>query len=237
MSNIALRDERGFNQVYAPTGSAALRARRRHDWFVAEARRAGARRILELGCGTGEAAAHVAAGTGAEVVAVDISDAFLDRARAAHAAPNLRFERFDLLGGDVRRLGHFDLVYGNGILHHLVERLDAVLRALRTLGEPGGRLAFIEPNFLNPYCAVIFGTRLGRRLARLEPGEMAFTPAQLRRALPAAGWHDVSVAMRDFLVPGVPQALVAPILAVEPTLEATALTRWLAQSHFITARA
>jgi len=30
---------------------------------------------------------------------------------------------------------------------------------------------------------------------------------------------------------------VKPTLAVEPALEATAATSWLAQSHFITARA
>src|SRR5262245_40125716 len=125
MANIALKDERGFNQVYASIGSTVLRARRRHDWFVNEAQRAGAQRILELGGGTGEAAAYVAAGTSAEVVAVDLSDAFLAQARAAHTAPNLRFVKFDLLADDLAQLGEFDLVYGNGILHHLVARLGA----------------------------------------------------------------------------------------------------------------
>jgi hypothetical protein len=66
---------------------------------------------------------------------------------------------------------------------------------------------------------------------------MAFTPGELRHALPAAGWKEVTVATRDFLLPGLPEALVKPSLGVEPLLEATAATRWLAQSHFITARA
>ncbi|WP_165585384.1 bifunctional 2-polyprenyl-6-hydroxyphenol methylase/3-demethylubiquinol 3-O-methyltransferase UbiG [Roseococcus sp. SYP-B2431] len=237
MSKIAVQDERGFNQVFAPVGSTPLRMRRRNDWFIAQAARLGAKRILEIGCGTGEAAAQVAAGTSAEVVAVDISDAFLERARANHQAPNLRYEKLDLLGADPLRLGRFDLVFGNGILHHLVVRLPEVLRALHGVTGPGGGLAFIEPNFLNPYCAFIFGTGLGRRLAKLEPDEMAFTPAQLRRALPEAGWREVEVATRDFLLPGLPTALAKPVLAVEPALESLALTRWLAQSHFVTARA
>jgi len=237
MSKIALQDERGFNQVFAPVGSTPLRMRRRNDWFIAQAGRVGATRILELGCGTGEAAAHVAAGTSAEVVAVDISDAFLERARANHQAPNLRFEKLDLLGDDPLSLGRFGLVFGNGILHHLVQRLPQILRALHGVTEPGGGLAFIEPNFLNPYCAFAFGTRLGRRLAKLEPDEMAFTPGELRRALPAAGWREVEVATRDFLLPGLPRPLTRPVLAVEPVLESLALTRWLAQSHFVTARA
>lgn len=238
MARIALQDERGFNQVFAPVGSTPLRARRRADWFAAEARRLGARRVLEIGSGTGETAAHLAAAdNGLEVVALDISPAFVEAARTLHQAPNLRFELFDLLGNAPFTFGSFDMVCGNGILHHLVAQLDAVLQTLLGVTNPGGGLAFIEPNFLNPYCALAFGTRLGRRLARLEPDEMAFTAAELRRALTQSGWNGPQVATRDFLLPGLPTAMIGPLLAVEPALEATGLTRWLAQSHFVTARA
>jgi SAM-dependent methyltransferase len=237
MSRITLQDERGFNQIFAPVGSTQLRMRRRGDWFVAQIERLGARRVFEIGCGTGETAAYLATHSTAEIVAVDLSAAFVAEARARHTAANLRYEVFDLLGDTPLAFGRFDLVCGNGILHHLVTRLPEVLRALHSVTEPGGGLAFIEPNFLNPYCAFIFGTKLGRRFANLEPDEMAFTPGELRHALPAAGWKEVTVATRDFLLPGLPEALVKPSLVVEPLLEATAVTRWLAQSHFITARA
>jgi SAM-dependent methyltransferase len=237
MAKITLHDERGFNQVFTPVGSTPLRARRRNDWFIAEAERVGARRVLELGCGMGDTAAQVAASIRGDVVAIDLSDVFVEHARATHRAPNLRFEKLDLLGEDPLRFGRFDLVFGNGILHHLVTRLDSVLRVLIQVVNPGGGLAFIEPNFLNPYCAFIFGTRVGRRWARLEPDEMAFTPGELRRAVTSAGWSAVLVETRDFLLPGLPQVLSKPILVVEPALEAFALTRWLAQSHFIVARA
>lgn len=237
MSRIALQDERGFNQVFAPVGSTPLRMRRRNDWFVDQIVRLKGRRVLELGSGTGETAAHLAAHCDAEIVAVDLSEAFVAAARDRHSAPNLRFECFDLLGKGVPPFGQFDVVVGNGILHHLVKQLPAVLRALHDITNPGGGLAFIEPNFLNPYCAFIFGTRLGRRLAHLEPDEMAFTPGELQQALPKAGWQDISVTTRDFLLPGMPEKLIKPILAVEPSLEGLVLTRWLAQSHFLTARA
>ena len=237
MAKLVLQDERGFNQILASVGSTPLRATRRNDWFVDQARRIGARRILELGCGSGAAAAHMAIGTGAEVLAVDISAKFLDHAKKTYPLPNLKFEKLDLLADNLGRFGRFDLVFGNGILHHLVLRLDDVLRALHSLSNPDGGLAFIEPNFLNPYCAFIFGTRVGRRFAKLEPDEMAFTPGELRRALPMAGWRDAEVRTKDFLLPGLPKAAARPILAIEPALEATAATRWLAQSHFISARA
>ena len=146
-------------------------------------------------------------------MAVDISPRFIAAARERHRAANLRFELLDLLGDSPHALGQFDFVCGNGILHHLVRRLPEVLRALHGLTTPGGGLAFIEPNLLNPYCAAIFGTALGRRLARLEPDEMAFTPGQLRCALAEAGWRGVEVTTRDFLLPGLPDRLARPILA------------------------
>lgn len=237
MAGLNLTDERGYNQIFAPVGATPVRQKRRSDWLLRQIEHVGAKRVLEIGSGTGENAAYLAANTGAEVIAVDISTAFVTAARERHRAANLRFERLDLLGDEPLEFGMFDVVCGNGILHHLVLELPRVLTTLRRLTNTGGRLAFIEPNFLNPYCAFAFGTRLGRRFAKLEPDEMAFKPAELREALAGAGWQDVDVRMQDFLVPGLPLPLVKPVLAIEPLLEGLALTRWMAQSHFMTARA
>lgn len=234
MSKIALQDERGYNQIFAPVGATPIRARRRGDWFVSQI--GSGTRVLEIGCGTGETAAYIASQIKAEVVAIDLSPAFVVEARKRHSAPNLRFEEFDLLAGIEPPFGRFDLVYGNGILHHLVKLLPAVLQSLHRLINADGRLAFIEPNLLNPYCAFLFGTSIGRKVGRLEPDEMAFTRGQLMRVLSKTGWSEIDVATRDFLIPGLPLSLVKPVQAVEPALESTALTRWLAQSHFITAR-
>ena len=113
MSRMTLRDENGFNQGYAPVGSTPLRLRRRNDWIVAEIRRRDARRVLELGCGTGETAGYLAAQSTAEIVAVDISASFLAEARGCHQAANLHFEQFDLLGDQPLAVGRFDLICGN----------------------------------------------------------------------------------------------------------------------------
>jgi len=237
MAEMIIKDERGFNQVFAAVGSTPFRQQRRNDWILQQIAAVKARRVLEIGSGTGECAAYLAAHSNAEVIGVDISPAFISASREAYQAPNLRYELFDLLGPEQLAFGTFDMVCGNGILHHLVLELPAVLKSLRNLTNPGGGLAFIEPNLLNPYCAFIFGTKVGRRMAKLEPDEKAFKPWHLRKALADAGWRDVDVTTRDFLIPGLPKALVSPTLAIEPLLETTAATRWLAQSHFMIARA
>ena len=169
-------------------------------------------------------------------MAVDLSQTFIDQARTAHPAGNLSFERFDLLNDDPLRFGQFDLIFGNGILHHLVQQLNGVLTTLHRMTTPSGGAAFIEPNFINPFCAFIFGTQVGRRWAKLEPDEMAFTPGELRRAFQESGWRDVSVKTRDFLLPGLPDVVSKPVLAIEPALEYFQATSCIAQSHFVTAR-
>lgn len=237
MTELVVRDDRGFNQVFAPVGSTPLRQQRRNEWTLAQMARVKAKRVLEIGSGTGESAAWLAARTDAEVLAVDISPAFIAASRTKYQAPNLRYALFDLLGSEPLAFGQFDMVCGNGILHHLVKRLPEVLASMRRLTNAGGGMAFIEPNFHNPYCALAFGTGIGRRFARLEPDEMAFKRSELLGALHAAGWSDIEVTTRDFLLPGLPRPLIGPTLAIEPVLEGSSLTRWLAQSHFMTASA
>jgi SAM-dependent methyltransferase len=234
---VTLQDEHGFNQIFSEVGSSRLRKKRRNDWFVNKILVTKTQRVLEIGCGTGETASYLAAHTPAEIVAIDISEKFIQTARARHSAKNLRFECLNLLEPHPPGLGQFGLICGNGILHHLVLCLPDFLKVLKRATEPGGGVAFVEPNLLNPYCAFLFGTRFGRKFGRLEPDEMAFTPGQLRGVFAQTAWNDINVVTRDFLLPGLPEALIRPSLFVEPALEATMLTRWLAQSHFVTARA
>lgn len=91
-------------------------------------------RILDLGCGTGELTAHIAA-AGAEVVGIDLSPAMIGSARAAH--PGLRFEVAD--AADFRFDQPFDAIFSNAALHWVRDAEGAAAcmsRALRS----GGRL-------------------------------------------------------------------------------------------------
>jgi 2-polyprenyl-3-methyl-5-hydroxy-6-metoxy-1,4-benzoquinol methylase len=235
-------DERGYNQIFRSTPASAFRLQRRAEALVREMRLpddAEERKrvhILEIGCGMGAMAHQLAELTGARVTGVDLSERFIEEARAAHRHPNLSFAVIDLSrefpASDADR---YHYIVGNGILHHLYYHLDSFFPVLSRWLAPGGRLIFWEPNLWNPYIFLIFSVPALRKLAKLEPDEMAFTARFITRKLSAAGFDPVQVATRDFLLPNTPSVLVKPVIVLGGWLEQVPLLRRLAQSVFVVA--
>lgn len=240
MANIV--DERGYNQIFRPSPTQALRHRRRVEAMVQEMRLPDAPNerqrlhILEIGCGLGTMAHQLAEFTGARVTGVDLSPRFIEQAQATHQHPNLRFAVVDLSkefpASDADR---YDYIVGNGILHHLYFHLDSFLPVMTRWLNPGGRLIFWEPNLWNPYVYLIFSLPVLRRLAKLEPDEMAFTAAFITKKLAAAGFAPVQVTTRDFLLPNTPAQLVNSVIKLGGWLERVPVVCHLAQSLFINA--
>jgi|CXWL01.1.fsa_nt_gi SAM-dependent methyltransferase len=240
MANIV--DERGYNQIFASSPAQALRLRRRAQAIiaalplpVATAERRTAR-ILELGCGMGELAHELAVLTEAQVTGVDLSERFIAQARQDYRRPNLDFLVADLTR-EIPAAGEegYHAITGNGILHHLYHHLDTVLPALHRWLRPGGRLVFWEPNLWNPYIWAIFSFDPLRKRAKLEPDEMAFTPRFIRAKLASAGFTNIKVATRDFLLPNTPDFLIRPVVALGDQLDRIPLVNRLAQSLFFSA--
>ncbi|MFZ3497435.1 class I SAM-dependent methyltransferase [Streptomyces sp. 5.8] len=137
-------------------------------------------RALDLGCGPGRNALHLAA-RGFEVDAVDLSPAALAWAgeRARTAGARIRFHHGDAFGAAGTGLvGPYDLIYDSGCFHHLPpHRRVSYLALLDRLLAPGGRFA------LTCFASGAMGSELpdaefyGR--ARLEGG-LAYTPEALR---------------------------------------------------------
>ena len=98
-------------------------------WAFVASRLRGAKRILEVGCGDGALARHLANG-GLEVTALDLE--ILDR--AAHRG--VRFVEQDFLAFDE---GGFDALLFTSSLHHIAPLDDALERAFAALN-PGGVL-------------------------------------------------------------------------------------------------
>ena len=193
--------------------------------------------ILELGCGTGDACHLLASCTSAEVLGVDLCASFIQSAQERFQRPNLKFAVMDLLQEDLAGQvgGPFDYIVGNGILHHLRAELPVVLPRLKKLLAPRGRLIFWEPNLVNPYVFLIFKFAALRRLARLEPGEMAFTRGEIEGIFLRAGFSDVRVSCRDFLVPNTPRPFIKPVILAGGMLERIPGLSHMAQSVFVSA--
>ena len=94
-------------------------------------------RVLEVGCGWGELAEMVAAETGAEVVATDLSPRMVELARERGV---------DARVADVQELpfddGEFDVAIAAWMLYHVPD-LDRAAAELARVLRPGGRLVAV----------------------------------------------------------------------------------------------
>lgn len=102
----------------------------------------GGGRAADLGCGEGLHTIRLAARY-EQVLAVDISPAMLELARARHHRPNIAYQRRSVLDLVPERDGVFDAVVSVNSLHH-VGRLDLVFRHVRRLLAPAAQLVVAD---------------------------------------------------------------------------------------------
>lgn len=212
-----------------------LRARRRADLIAGGAQLRPGVTAVEIGCGTGLFTELMAA-SGAAIVAVDISEELLARARERGLpADRITFvrARFE----DVSLPGGFDAAIGSSVLHHL--ELAEALPAIRALLKPGGVLSFCEPNMLNPQ---VFLERhppffMKEYYAYTSPDETAFVRFAFKRVLERAGFVNVSITPFDWLHPSTPPALIPAVLAAGRIVERIPALREFSGSLHIRAEA
>jgi SAM-dependent methyltransferase len=169
------------------------------------------------------------AGTGAHLLAVDISPELLEKARARNLAGDRvrflegRFEE-DVMGGP------FDAVIGSSVLHHL--DVPRALARIHDLLAPRGRMCFAEPNRLNPQ---VFLERSFRRwFPYVSPDETAFVRWRLAGHLRAAGFAQIALFPFDWLHPATPTVLIPLVQRVGLWLERLPCVREVAGSLLIT---
>jgi trans-aconitate 2-methyltransferase len=143
-----------------------------HD-LLALVRRAGAPRVVDLGCGTGELTrvAHEAL-SARETLGIDSSAAMLSRA-ATQAGGGLSFRQ-----GDIAAFaeGGWDVVLSNAALHWIRDH-EALLARLAGLLAPGGQLAFQVPaNDAHPSHATARAVAREPEFARALGGHVRETP-------------------------------------------------------------
>jgi SAM-dependent methyltransferase len=163
--------------------------------FLVPLREAGVRTILELGCGTGNDAARLAA-AGYSVTAIDLSGEAVDQARARYGSM-ARFVVADMTQRLSFPSGSFDAVMSNVAMHMFPDGVTrAVFAEVGRVVRPGGLFLFhvnaLEDRPLRarslPAC------ELEPDYVVEESGQTMhfFSEAYLRELL--AGWRDLHLA-------------------------------------------
>ncbi len=233
MENI--KDDRGFNQVWGDSKSTRIRAERRCDYMISQMNIQPGASVMEIGSGTGKNCFMLAQKTGMNVLGTDLCVPFIEDAKKNFQLPNLRYDILDFNQASQFKGEKFDYIIGNGILHHLYHHLDEAFTNMRNLLKENGKIIFLEPNLYNPYVYLIFSYDKLRTLTHLEPDEMAFSKSFVSQKLSKAGYSNIKVEYKDFLLPGIPDALIAPSVIVGDVLEKIPLVNKVSQSIFISA--
>lgn len=228
----SIKDDRGYNQGFKETYALNKRMERRADWMIYEMEVQPGKKVLEIGCGTGYLSYYIAKKTGMQVIGSDLCVPFIEGAKENYILSNLSYDTLDFNTAAANLTTKYDYVIGNGILHHLYHNLNEVLVTLKKLLNPNGKIIFMEPNIFNPYVAAIFKNESLRKWANLEPDEMAFSKGFINQKLQEAGFSNISIIYKDFLLPGIPKFLVTPSIVVGNLLEKTPL-KFISQSILI----
>lgn len=98
------------------------------------------RRVLDLGCGSGQWAAFLAERGAAEVIGLDLSERMLEVARRDRAHPRVTYQRASIEEAAFPG-GRFDLVFSSFAFHY-VEDFAGLVRRIDSWLTPGGYLVF-----------------------------------------------------------------------------------------------
>jgi SAM-dependent methyltransferase len=144
--------------------------------------------FMDFGCGTGSSTRLFVDILGVEYfVGADQSAKSLEVARRKHGSERAQFLLFD----EYQPRGQFDLVFCNGVFHHIppAERAGAIDYVLRSL-RPGGFFSFWENNPWNP------GTRYVMSRIPFDRDAITLSSPEARHLLSLSG---LDILRTDFL--------------------------------------
>lgn len=188
--------------------------------------------VLEIGCGTGLFTRELAR-TDNTIVAIDISEALITKARERVSSVNVNF----IVGNAYKtklKSGSFDFIVGSSSLHHL--EVDSALKEFNRILKPGGKMIFTEPNMMNPQVALIKNVPSIKRRAGDSPDETAFFRWQIANQLRRYGFVDVYIKPFDFMHPQTPAWLLNLTERLTIILEKAPLVREISGSLIIQCR-
>lgn len=213
------------------TPAGRVRANRRGALLTQAAQLKPGMKVLEVGCGTG-LFTEMMARSGAHILAVDISPELIEEARK-RSLPADQVE-WRAIAFEECADTSFDAIVGSSVLHHL--EMTPALKRMYQLLKPGGRLAFAEPNMLNPQVWAERNIESVRRRNGASPDETAIVRWRLARDLRDIGFTDVHIRNTDWLHPATPPALIPAVASLGLLLERVPLIREFSGSVLIQAR-
>jgi SAM-dependent methyltransferase len=147
--------------------------------------------VLELGCGSGEYASHVAEKVGCRLLGLDINALGVRNANQLAVARGLssqaRFEQCDLSNNLPFEDDTFDAVFSNDVLCHIPGRARLLGEMFRTL-KPGGRMLFSD--------ALVIGGMVSHEeiATRSSIGFYVYSPpGENERLIERAGFRQIRV--------------------------------------------
>jgi SAM-dependent methyltransferase len=176
-----------------------------HEFFVRNIR--AGERVLDVGCGSGEVAADIAARVpGCHVTGVDLSAERIQRARERHQDSNLVFVQGDVL--QTVPPGRFDVVVLSNVLEHVVPRVEL----LRRLSESGARRFLVRVPLFERHWSVPLRKELGLPYLSDPTHQIEYLQEEVRDELRRGGLRPVREELRwgEAWVVAVPQSLEAP---------------------------
>jgi ubiquinone/menaquinone biosynthesis C-methylase UbiE len=188
--------------------------------------------VLEIGCGTGLFTKELAR-TDNTIVAIDISDVLIMKAKERVSSPNVNFVVGNAYETEFKS-GSFDFIVGSSSLHHL--DVDTSLKEFSRILKSGGRMMFTEPNMMNPQVALVKKVPSIKRRAGDSPNETAFFRWQIAGKLHDFGFLNVSVEPFDFMHPDIPASLLNMAERMETILEKIPFLKEIAGSLIIRCR-
>lgn len=211
------------------TKAGQLRIERRSQILNSLAELNVSQKVLELGCGTGEYTLRLFK-ISPKIIAIDISLLLIKQAKEKVKSSNVNF-----IVADAENLpfkdNTFDAVVGNAVLHHF--DLDNAFEEIKRVLIPGGKIAFTEPNMLNPQNLIVKNIKLFKKLLGESPHERAFFKWQMSRFLINKGFRNVYVKPFDFLHPVTPNLLIPLVSRLGRILEKIPIIKEIAGSLMI----
>lgn len=213
------------------TPAGQIRARRRAELITAATQLRPGMRVLEIGCGTG-LFTRIFAESGADIVALDISDELLELARRSNKAPNIEWIclPFEQLSSDQP----FDAIIGSSVLHHL--EIQSALQEIFRLLKPQGIMCFAEPNMLNPQIAIQKNIPWIKEKMGDSPDETAFFRWELARKMRQVGFIDIRITPLDWLHPATPPGLIKIVKLIGTWLENIPVFKEISGSLYISGK-